>query len=66
MPHSKILFLGDDDSLRNVKMAYKYGLVSKEDFAAALRCHKAAIDATKTPQREEAAAILAGRDRRSI
>ena len=58
--------LGHDDSLEEVKNLYKAGFVSKEDFAAALRCHKAAIDATKTPQREEAAAILAERDRRSI
>ncbi len=32
----------------------KEGLVSKEEFAAALRAHQAAVDATKSPQREEA------------
>ena len=34
--------------------AYKDGLVDKEDLAAALRAHKAAVDETKSPQREEA------------
>lgn len=46
--------LGFDVSLRNVKSAYKDGHVSKEDFAAALRGHHAAIVAMKSPQREEA------------
>ena len=48
--------LGDDDSLKAVKSLYEEGYyVSKEDFAAALRGHQAAVDATKSPQREEAA-----------
>ena len=46
--------LGCDESLGNVKALYKCEVVSKEDFAAALRGHKAAVDATKSPQREEA------------
>ena len=46
--------LGYDDSLKSVKDLYKAGYVSKEDFAAALRGHHAAVDATKSPQREEA------------
>ena len=58
--------LGDDDSLEAVKILYKHGYVSKEDFAAALRGHYAAIDAMKSPQRDEAATFLAERDRRSI
>ena len=29
-------------------------LISKEDLDSALRAHKAAVDATKSPQREEA------------
>ncbi|KAK1747232.1 hypothetical protein QTG54_002576 [Skeletonema marinoi] len=37
-----------------LKDCYRKGLVSKEDFAAALRGHQAADDATKSPQREEA------------
>ena len=48
--------LGYDESLGHVKDLYKRGLVSKEDFAAALRGHQAAIDATKSPQREAAEA----------
>ena len=47
--------LGCDQSLRSLKRSYEYGLVSKDDFAAALRAHQAAVDATKSPQREEAA-----------
>ena len=47
--------LGYDTSLELVKNLYKDGLVSKEDFEAALRGHYAAIEATKSPQREEAA-----------
>eukprot|EP00984_Skeletonema_dohrnii_P018510 scaffold8668_cov89-Skeletonema_dohrnii-CCMP3373.AAC.6 len=47
--------LGCDDSIPALKECYKRGFVSKEDFAAALRAHQAAVDATKSPQREEAA-----------
>eukprot|EP00984_Skeletonema_dohrnii_P025083 scaffold14195_cov155-Skeletonema_dohrnii-CCMP3373.AAC.30 len=46
--------LGHDDSIQALKDFYKGGLVSKEDFAAALRAHQAAVDATKSPQREAA------------
>ena len=46
--------LGYDKSLESLKDLYEVGIVSEEDFAAALRGHKAAIDATKSPQREEA------------
>jgi hypothetical protein len=48
---------GDDGSLEMLKDAFGEGLVSKEDFAAALRGHQAAVDATKSPQREEAEAM---------
>ena len=48
--------LGYDASLDALKMGYKRGFVSKEDFAAALRGHQAAVDATKSPQREVAEA----------
>jgi len=48
--------LGDDDSIQALKGCYKYGDISKEDFAAALRAQHAAVDATKSPQREAAAA----------
>ena len=61
--------LGFDLSLKCIKDFYKAGHVSKEDFAAALRGHKAAVDATKSPQREEAAAYkkwAAERKRRGV
>ena len=46
--------LGCDESLEAVKNLCKDGCVSKEDFAATLRGHHAAIEATKSPQREAA------------
>ena len=62
--------LGYDDSLDALKKIHKAGLVSKEDdFATALRGHHAAIDATESPQREEAAAVkkrLAERERKGV
>ena len=51
--------LGHDQSITGLKDFYKAGLVSKEDFAAALRAHKAAVDATKSPRREAAAVAWA-------
>ena len=45
--------LGDDLSMKKVQEGYVEGDVSKEDFAAVLRTHKTAVDATKSPQREE-------------
>ena len=51
--------LGLDVSLKLLKGFYGYGQVSKEDFAAILRAHQAAVDATKSPQREVAEAELA-------
>ena len=47
--------LGDDNSMEKVKN-FQGGLVSKEDFASTLRAHHAAVDAMKSPQREEAEA----------
>jgi TPR repeat protein len=51
--------LGHDRSIQLLlKECYKRGgLVSKEDFAAALRAHQAAVDATKSPQRDAAEAF---------
>ena len=46
--------LGHSNSIQALKVCYKHGAVSKEDFAAALRGHQAAVDATKSPQREAA------------
>ena len=45
---------GHDGSIKVLIDAYKDGLISKEDLASALRAHKAALDATKSPQREAA------------
>ena len=44
--------LGHDESTNALKACYKDGIVSKEDFAAALRGHYAAVAARKSPQRE--------------
>ena len=48
--------LGDDESIKMLMKVFKNkkGLVEKDDLAAALRAQKAAVDATKSPQREEA------------
>ena len=53
--------LGFDKSLECVMDRYKaglIGLISKEDLASALRGHQAAIDATKSLQRDEAEAAV--------
>jgi tetratricopeptide (TPR) repeat protein len=50
--------LGHDVSVQRLKMLYAKSVVSKEDFAAALRAHHAAVVATKSPQREAANALL--------
>eukprot|EP00985_Skeletonema_marinoi_P029791 scaffold29065_cov73-Skeletonema_marinoi.AAC.1 len=46
--------LGDDESIKFLIEYFKEGKVSKDDLAAALRAHQAAVDATKSPQREAA------------
>eukprot|EP00984_Skeletonema_dohrnii_P009716 scaffold3733_cov77-Skeletonema_dohrnii-CCMP3373.AAC.5 len=46
--------LGDDKSVEMLKQGYLEGVLSKEDFAAALRAHQAAVDATKSPHRDAA------------
>ena len=48
--------LGHDESLEKLKEFYEVGLVSKDEFASTLRTHHAAVDATKSPQREAAEA----------
>ena len=45
---------GHDGALNVVKDNFRRGFVSKEDFEAALRGHQAAVDATKSSQREKA------------
>ncbi len=47
--------LGHNSSILALKMCYQDGDMRKEDFAAALRAHQAAVDAMKSPQREAAA-----------
>ena len=50
--------LGFDESIKTLRQCYQEGYVSKEDFAAALQAHHAAVNATKSPQREAAALFL--------
>jgi TPR repeat protein len=44
--------MGHEKAIQRLKKCYADGEVSKEDFAAALRAHHAAVEATKSPQRE--------------
>jgi hypothetical protein len=50
--------LGCDEALEVVKKGFMMGLVSKEHYAAALRGHQAAVDATKSEQRDAAYAFF--------
>ncbi len=50
--------LGHDKALKIVRDGFAEGLVSKEDYASALRGHQTAVDATNSTQREEAEKIL--------
>ena len=52
--------MGFHASLEGLKKNYAIGIVSKEDLVSALRAHKAAVDATKSPQREEAIGKVTG------
>eukprot|EP00985_Skeletonema_marinoi_P023202 scaffold15261_cov78-Skeletonema_marinoi.AAC.5 len=47
---------GDDDSINKLMAVFREedGMVSKDDLAAALRAHHAAVDSAKSPQREAA------------
>ena len=45
---------GHDESIKALMRGCKKGYVEKEGLAAALRAHKAAVDATKSPEREMA------------
>eukprot|EP00984_Skeletonema_dohrnii_P023266 scaffold12347_cov100-Skeletonema_dohrnii-CCMP3373.AAC.6 len=49
--------LGDNQSIKVLMEAFRSGLVNKDDLASALRAHQAAVDATKSPQREAAEAL---------
>jgi hypothetical protein len=46
--------LGHDKSLKGLRKLYADGHASKEDYADALRAYQAAMDETKSAQREEA------------
>ncbi len=46
--------LGDDEALKTVKQSFFMRGISKEDYEAALRGHQAAVDATKSEQRNAA------------
>ena len=50
--------LGCDNSLENLKEAFKHGMVNKNDLATALRAHQAAVDAMTSPQRVQAVEII--------
>ena len=43
---------GHDGSIKELMKKFREGYVSKEELASALRAHKTAVDATKSPQRE--------------
>jgi len=45
---------GSDESIKSLMDLFKIGKVSKDDLAAALRAHQAAVEETKSPQREAA------------
>jgi hypothetical protein len=46
--------LGYEDSMKSLWKIYSAGHITKEELEATLRTHKAAIDATKSSQREKA------------
>ncbi len=48
--------LGDHDSLKKLMALYANGHASKEDYANALRAYQAAVEATKSEEREKAEA----------
>jgi len=54
--------LGCDPAIKALKGFYAQGVVSKEDFGAALRAYQGAVGATKSPQRDaaEAAGVMQG------
>eukprot|EP00985_Skeletonema_marinoi_P029850 scaffold29345_cov66-Skeletonema_marinoi.AAC.1 len=51
---------GYDNSIKPLMPAYRNGFVSKENLAAVLRAHQAAVDATKSPQRDAAEEFYLG------
>ena len=53
--------LGYDKALDRAKQGFVDGIVNKDDYAAALRGHQAAVDAAKSEQRDAAFAFFKGR-----
>ena len=51
--------LGCNDSLQEVKDLFVGGIVSKEDYGAALRGYQAAVNETKSAERDEAEVFYA-------
>jgi len=56
--------LGEDASIKLLLKTFKGGLIDKDDLATALRAHQAAVDATKSPQREAAEEYYRNKRRR--
>ena len=54
--------LGCNDNLQQVKELFVKGVVGKEEYAAALRGHQAAVNATKSAEREAAEAYYKARE----
>ncbi len=50
--------LGEDDSIYNLRIFYADGHASKQEYDDALRAYQAAVDATKSQQREEGEAYF--------
>ena len=53
--------LGYDKSIQALMKHYKDGAICKDEYARALRSYQAAVDATKSPQREAALKIVVRR-----
>jgi hypothetical protein len=45
--------LGHQNSLNGLRQLHAYGHASKEDYANALRAYQAAVEATKSKEREK-------------
>ncbi len=58
--------LGYHDSLERLRQLYAKGNASKEDYAAALRAYQAAVDATKSRERDEAEKAVKNGEIRTI
>ena len=50
--------LGCDDAVNMLREMYSQGFVKKDDFAAALRAHQAAVSARKSPERAVAEEVI--------